>query len=279
VKKLGEFVLFSSLFIAACAVALCIQTNLLLHLPLNSYSFYCFVFGATLVQYNLHYLVKTTAIKDSQRLQWSSRNKTIHNMLTLAGLGLILFSFFSFRLQHFIILGIMGSIAFLYSFPLLPFRKKRIKDYGFLKITTLALLWTLITVWFPVNRFGFDQTIFIFIFFKRLIFMFILCLLFDMRDIEVDSHENITTLPVFLGKARCYLLTYCLIVLFVVLCLCQFYYLPEKNILLAMLASAGATFVAVELTKKINSDFFYLAGIDGMMLLQAALVYVVSLKF
>ena len=167
-KKLGEFVLFSSIFIAICAVSLCIETNLLLHLPLNTFSFYCFVFGATLVQYNLHYLVKTTAVENSQRLAWSSKNKIIHRVLLCAGVALILFSFLSFRLHHFIILAILATVAFLYSFPVIPFfKKKRIKDYGFLKIITLALLWTLVTVWFPVNNFLFEKNIFVFVFFKR----------------------------------------------------------------------------------------------------------------
>jgi 4-hydroxybenzoate polyprenyltransferase len=280
VKKLGEFVLFSSIFIAICAVSLCIETNLLLHLPLNTFSFYCFVFGATLVQYNLHYLVKTTAVENSQRLAWSSKNKTSHKVLLFTGVALILFSFFSFRLHHFIILAILATVAFLYSFPVIPFfKKKRIKDYGFLKIITLALLWTLVTVWFPVNNFHFEKNIFVFVFFKRFVFMFLLCLLFDIRDIEIDRQENITTLAVFLGKRRSYFLVYNFLILFVTLSFFQFFYFDDKGVLIAMLLSAAATFFTVELTKKINSDFVYLFGIDGMMLLQAILVYLLSLKF
>jgi uncharacterized membrane protein len=141
VKKLAEFVLFGSIFIGLCVVALCIETNLLLHVPLNTCSFYCFVFGATLVQYNLHYLFKTTAVNNSQRLAWSFKNKTIHKVLLSTGITLILFSFVSFRLHHFIILAVLALIAFLYSFPVIPFgKRKRIKDYGFLKIITLALM-------------------------------------------------------------------------------------------------------------------------------------------
>jgi len=49
--------------------------------------------------------------------------------------------------------------------------------------------------------------------------------------------------------------------------------------LIAMLLSGMTTFFIIEVTKKINSDFIYLAGIDGMMLLQAFLVYLVGLKF
>ena len=278
-KKLGEFVLFSSIFIAICAVSLCIETNLLLRLPLNTFSFYCFVFGATLVQYNLHYLVKTTAVENSQRLAWSSKNKIIHRVLLFAGVALILFSFLSFRLHHFIILAILATVAFLYSFPVIPFlKKKRIKDYGFLKIITLALLWTLVTVWFPVNNFLFEKNIFVFVFFKRFVFMFMLCLLFDIRDIEIDRKENITTLAVFLGKKKSYLLAYNFLIFFVILSFFQFFYFDDKSVLIAMLLSAAATFFTVELTKKINSDFVYLLGIDGMMLLQAILVYLLSLK-
>jgi hypothetical protein len=45
-----------------------------------------------------------------------------------------------------------------------------------------------------------------------------------------------------------------------------------------MLLSALITFYTAELSKKTNSDFVYLAGIDGMMLLQASLVYLLGLK-
>lgn len=279
-KKLVEFILFSSIFIAGCAVALCIETNLLLHLPLNIISFYCFVFGATLAQYNLHYLVKTSAVKNSRRLAWSLKNKNLHKILFAIGIGLILFSFLSFRLHHFIILGILGVIAFLYSLPIIPFgKKRRIKDYGFVKILTLALLWTLVTVWFPVVNYSFERNIFVFVFFKRFVFMFVLCLLFDIRDIEVDRKENIKTIPVLLGKKRSYYLAYITLAVFVFLSVIQFYFFGNEGVLIAMLISALLTFFTIEITKKTNSDFIYLAGIDGMMLLQAMLVYLIGLKF
>lgn len=279
-KKIAEFILFSSVFIAACAVALCIETNLLLHLPLNTISFYCFVFGATLAQYNLHYLVKTSAVNNSQRLAWSLKNKNLHRVLFAAGIILILFSFLSFHLHHFIILGILGIIAFLYSFPLIPIgNKKRIKDYGFLKIITLALLWTFVTVWFPVVNVSFEKNIFLFVFLKRFVFMFVLCLLFDIRDIEIDREENIRTVAVILGKKKSYNLAYISLVIFIILSVLQFFYFDDKGVFLAMLLSAIATFFTIAVSKKANSDFIYLAGIDGMMLLQASLVYLVGLKF
>jgi len=108
--------------------------------------------------------------------------------------------------------------------------------------------------------------------------MFILCLLFDIRDIEIDDKENIKTLAVMLGKKKSYALSYYLLVLFVGLSVIQFFFYPQMVFLLAMLVSSVITWVIIELTKKTNSDFIYLAGVDGMMLAQAVLVYLFSLN-
>jgi 4-hydroxybenzoate polyprenyltransferase len=278
IKKFVDFLLFTSIFVAGCAIAFCLETSIMLNVPFNNFGFYAFVFGATIVQYNLHYIVKKVAVKDSARLAWSQRNKNIHLVLLIAGCILIIYSLFGFHLVHFIILFILGCISFLYSFPFIPFaQKKRIKDYGFLKIITLSLLWTLVTVWFPVSGHQYDAGLFVFIFMKRLVFMFILCLLFDMRDIEVDRSENIRTLAVALGRKRSYILSYIVLLVFVLLAVAQYIYLPQIQFLIPMLISAVATLATIEMTKKINSDYVYLAGIDGMMLLQPILIYLFTL--
>lgn len=255
------------------------ETNILLGLPLNNFSFYCFVFGATLLQYNLHYVSKTVAVKDSLRFDWSQRNKGIHFILLVVGFLLIVFSLFSFKLQHFFVLLILGAIAFLYSFPILPFgRKKRIKEYGILKIITLALLWTLVSVWFPANTMFYDPVLFTFVFVKRFVFMLILCLIFDVRDYEIDLEKNIRTFPIILGIKSAYSFAYLLLILLALLSLFQFWYLKQNGFLIAMVISILATAFAIQLTKKNNSDIVYLAGIDGMMLLQAALIFLFGLN-
>lgn len=257
---------------------MCMETNILLHLPLNHLSFYLFVFGATLVQYNLHYFFKTTAVTNSKRLAWSLNNQDVHKFLIACGLILIVYSLFSFQLRHFIILLILGALAFLYSFPFLPFtNRKRIKDFGLFKIITLALLWTLVTVWFPADQTNLSGLSFQLIFIRRFIFIFILCLLFDIRDTEIDRKQNIATLAVKIGIKRSYILCYLLLLLFAVLSVIQFIYLPDWVELSAMMLSAAATIATIEFSKKNNSDVVYLACIDGMMLIQAVLVIFASL--
>jgi len=257
---------------------MCVETNLLLHLPLNNIGFYSFVFGATLVQYNLHYLAKKSALPDSMRFQWSKKNRVTHQALACTGLILIIAGLFTFQLRHFIFLLLLGVITLSYSQPVMPFAtKKRLKDFGILKIITITLLWTLVTVWFPVSQAYYTDVSFLLIFLRRFIFIFVLCLVFDIRDTEIDSRENRRTIPVVTGIKKAYIVCYILLVVFVLLSLIQFVKIPDIGQVNAMLISAAATFAMIEYTKKNKSDIAYLAGIDGMMLLQALLVIIGSI--
>lgn len=269
-----QVILFCSIFIACCAVGLCIETNLLLGIPLNPFSFYLFVFGATLLQYNLHYLVKKKANFQSERFAWSQQNQHLHKIFAAIGGVCIIISLFSFHLQHFLVMGILGLLASLYSFPLLPFKKKRLKDFGLMKILILTLEWTLVTVWFPLAELNAHSTIFWLVFIRRFVFMFILCLVFDIRDTEGDAEETIGTIPVTIGLQKSYLLADALLVVFVLLSMVHFYFNNNLLQLNAMLLSALATKLMILFSKKNNNDYVYLAGIDGMMLLQALIVMV-----
>ena len=278
-KRFIDVILFGSIFISLCAVALCIETNLLLHLPLNNFSFYLFVFGATLLQYNLHYLFKKTAVNNSGRLRWSRNNKILHIIFIVTGAIIVVVTMFNFTLRHIIIISVLGIITMLYSFPFFPFIKKRIKDFGLLKILTLAFLWTIITVWFPLGEEFFFRIDFQLIFFRRFIFIFTICLLFDIRDIVIDRKKNISTFAVILGLQKSYLLCNILLFSFTILSFIQFFIVNDLIQLIVMVSSAIVTFVIIGISKKNNSDYIYLGAIDGMMFLQALLVIIGSTYF
>lgn len=269
-----QVILFCSLFIALCAVGLCMETHTLIGIPFNNFSFYCFVFGATLLQYNLHYLVKKKAHIHSERFDWSQQHQLLHKVFAALGALCITISLFSFHLQHFIVMAVLCVLASLYSFPLLPFKKKRLKDFGLMKILLLSLEWALVTVWFPLAEQGVHSAIFWLIFIRRFVFMFVLCLAFDIRDMEGDTQENIGTIPVAIGIKKSYILADILLVLFVLLSAVHLYINQDLIQFNALLLSALATRYIIQLTKKNNSDYLYLLGVDGMMLLQALLVMI-----
>ncbi len=249
------------------------ETSMLLGTPGNSFAFYLVVFCATLGQYNIHYFIKRKANPDSGRFLWSVTHRRIHLALNgIGALGLIL-GLTRLQLSHFLVLGIGAAITLLYSFPLLPFPgKRRLKDFGLLKIAVLSYVWTLITVWFPAVALPRITPSFMLVFADRFLFMFALCLAFDIRDKPTDAREGIHTLPVMLGVKACYQIIRLALVLFVAVAILQFTVTGRFLELNAMILSALTTYFMVEYSRTRTSDLVYLAGIDGMMMLQALLV-------
>lgn len=271
-RKLADFILFSAVFIGCCAVALCWETNRLLGLPPSHWSLYLFVFGATLLQYNLHYRFKSLQPIAAERQQWSVRNRKTQWVMMLVGGLMVAISLAWLSPRHFFILFILALLASLYSFPLLPFKRKRLKEYGLLKIFLLTLEWTLVTVWFPADQEGIDPTSYGLVFVRRFIFMLVLCLMFDLRDRIPDAQQGIRTLPVRLNINGTYLLANLLLLLFVALSAVEWFRTGNFAFFHALLLSALLTWWVIQRTKTSNSDYVYLAGIDGMMLVQAILV-------
>lgn len=271
--------IYGAIFISLCTVGLCMETSLLLGLPLNSFYFYLLVFSATLGQYNLHYYIKRDANPDSDRFFWSLQHRKVHLVLNLLGAAGLITGLFHLNPGNFMVLAIIAVITILYSLPILPFKKKkRLKDFGLLKILILSYVWALITVWFPVVSLTRITHDFQLIFLQRFVFMFALCLAFDIRDVLSDGKNGIHTLPVSLGIKKSYLIINGSLVLFLVLSILHFRASHQFMQLNAMILSALATYFIIEYAKNKNSDMLYLACVDGMMLLQAILVAVGSLR-
>lgn len=272
-KAVFQTFIYGAIFISLCTVGLCMETSFLLNLPLNSFYFYLLVFSATLGQYNIHYYIKHDANPNSDRFFWSIQNRDIHLILNIiGGIGVII-GLFHLNSKNLMVLGIVAVITILYSFPLLPFKnKKRLKDFGLLKILTITYVWTLITVWFPMVALTRITPDFQLVFMQRFAFMFVLCLAFDVRDMTSDSKKGIRTLPVALGTRWSYIIMYAGLVIFLILSILHFRHTHQFMQLNGMIISALATFFMIEHAKKNNSDMFYLSGLDGMMLLQPLLV-------
>lgn len=256
---------------------MCVQTSILMHLPLNQPLFYCFVFGATLFQYNLPYVINLNRQNNSLRLL-SISSTSIHHWLAGIAAILMLVSVFSLTFLQIVLFAVMGILTVLYSFNLVPFTAgKRLKDYGTVKIFTLTLLWVVITVVLPVINKPISAGLLFFLCGLRLLFLWILCLLFDVRDIAVDEKAGIKTLPVLMGKNKtrsvCYLLNSIFLILAVIFCLQN----QTLVILNAYIICGAATFFIIKLTKTNNSPIFYLACVDGLMLLQATLIIIGSI--
>lgn len=275
INKIANWILYTSLFAAACAVSLCMATERLLidTIPAIISPLHSLVLGSTLFVYNAHYLFKKSDEVISDRYAWSQHYKIWHYLFLFLGGALCAVSLFFLSWKILVACIVLGLLSFAYSLPMLPFKdKRRIKDFGWVKILVLTGVWTIVTSILPMLYWEKEMADFPFEILIRFVFMFTLCVAFDIRDMQTDIEAGIVTLPNLIGLKSSYRLMDLTILLFVVLSIIQYTRYPSPVRLSGEIITAVITKLAIEFTKKYPSDKAYLGLIDGMMLLYALLV-------
>ncbi|MFI5196828.1 MAG: hypothetical protein ACHQD8_07040 [Chitinophagales bacterium] len=267
-----DFFLYTSLFTACCATGLCMATERLITgvvSPLVS-SLHILVFGSTILVYNMPRI----AGKPHGRLRTMKYRKW-HFVLFFIGSILTVTALCLMPLQMIISGSVLGVLSLAYFLPILPFKnKKRLRDFGWLKITVLAGVWTIATSVLPILYWQKNIDHYPFEILVRLLFIFTLCVIFDIRDMQTDQKNNINTLPQKVGIKNSYRLINSTLTLFVVLSIIQYFRFHEMERLVSALLTAVITRVVITYLQKRPSDRAYLVLADGVMLLYAVLVLI-----
>ena len=267
-KRFLDFILFTSLFIASCAVMMVYHAAKELHLETIQTSFYYFVFFATLTTYNFHWYFTKTSIFDNHRIEWSLRNQTIHLVIFILGL-LLSISQLIVLSKFFLSISISVILAFLYTAPKLPtklFQNLRIITSG--KTLYLSLTWVYVTTILPlvVGQESIHEINIYFILY-RFFYIYPICILFDYRDRESDQTQGINTFLNYFNERAVnavFFFSNVLCIFFTTLYLLKtpFYlkdislYIPSITLLLIFRSS-----------KNWKSDYFYYFFLDGLMAL------------
>jgi 4-hydroxybenzoate polyprenyltransferase len=274
VKPLIRFIdllLYTSVFAALCATALCMATERLISntTPMVVNSLHLLVLGSTLAVYNTPRIAKMLSRKQAGKREY-------HNWyifffcvgIIIAGTGL-----YRQTTTMLIACCMLGIVAFSYFLPVLPFKnRKRLRDFGGIKIIVLTGVWTVATSILPIlywqkNIADYPLEITI-----RFVLVFILCVLFDLRDMQPDLKSSIYTIPNKVGIENSYRLIYATLVLFVILSVLQYFRHPVSGRLVSAAITAAATWLVTQYVKKQPGDRVYLLLVDGVMLLYALLV-------
>lgn len=268
-----DWVLFTSLFAAACAVGLCMATEklLLTETPDVNTPLHHLLFGSTLLVYNAHFLMH---IKTDVAAKGYIRSfRFWHWLFIIVGLLQLLFAIIF--LPNIIIqwCGLLGVLAFMYSFPALPFLKKhRIKDYGWFKIIILVTVWTVATCILPILYHHYSVSHYPFEVLIRVFLLLALCVLFDVRDMQSDAMVHIKTIPNTIGASKSFMLVNISLGCFLFCSIIQFMRYPFTARLLAEITVAVVAWVVVKYVQKNPVDRVYLGLVDGVMMVYAVLV-------
>ncbi len=216
-KQLLNFYINSSIHVALSVFSLSWITLIEYEILFDNNVLF-FVFFATITGYNF---VKYFGIAKFHHRRLASRLKAIQ---ICSFLSFLLLCFFALQLEQttlFYIAG-FGVITFLYAVPFLPKRffldkQQNLRSIGGLKIYLIALVWSGVTVFLPIinNDFYINWDV-ILTGIQRYVFIIVLMLPFEIRDLQYDSLK-LSTIPQKIGVKPTKIIGVLLLVVFLFL--------------------------------------------------------------
>lgn len=271
--KFTNFLLYSNIYIAFCAVAMTAQTLYIYDINIKtSPALLGLVFFSTLVIYALHRLVSLSKIDKSLEVERFNVIGTYKQHIQIyAGLGIlgggVCFFYLNRPTQYALLLPALLSLG--YVIPFMGNKKLRLRDVHFVKIFLIAIVWSYVTVLLPFLEceitIGFRE---LGILLERVLFIFVITLPFDLRDWEIDQRNQVRTIPATIGVKNTLRLAFITLVIWVLLV----FKIYNLSIALALLISGISTGILVYYSPKQKHDYYFTALMDGTMILQYVLV-------
>jgi 4-hydroxybenzoate polyprenyltransferase len=271
-KKIFDFFVFTSLFIALCAVLMVYQASLLFALSFPP-SLYVFVFFGSVCSYNFHWFLTPPGVAaGSYKLRWNLSNRSLHLFLFLfGGLGAAVCCFL--LVEHWVWLGLTAFFTFLYSAPMIPHPwTVWLRRIAIGKTIYLAAAWTHVTAFLPlVIEAKTLEPPHLWYIANRFFFIYAICIVFDRRDVESDRRAGIKSLITHFsdkGVDRLFWVS-SLVAIGTGIALVQ--WLPWWQVL-ALLLPAFIVCWLYNPSKQSQSDYLYYFLLDGLMALSAPML-------
>src|ERR1700753_835736 len=215
VKSLFDFLLFSNVFMALCAVAQGLVTFQLIGAK-PAYTVIALLFTATLGIYNFCILIAKPANPESSQfvyVRWFYAHYRFMVTITIVSILSLIPLFFLISTESRLLLIFLAIISFGYGLPLFTVgdQKFGLRNIPGLKPFLITLVWTMSTVLLPILEAQdlhrttismHDTTLLIA---KRFLFIGALTIPFDIRDLFEDRKHGLKTIPVLLGEKGAYL--------------------------------------------------------------------------
>lgn len=225
-KSIFDFYLKSSVHVALAVTAFTAITMFNLRLAVDTNLLF-FVFFSTITGYNI---TKYSGSHGSgENPQPLSKSILIFSLICLLPLSYFVLTQ---PLSVIILSGLMGLITVSYSWPVL-WKRSNLRDITSLKIFVIAFVWATVTVVLPlVSKHTFlDRNVFI-EYGQRFVFVLVLTLPFDIRDVRFDTFQ-LGTIPQIIGIKRSRVLGVFLLSLVVLLEFLKTPFLFDQALILA----------------------------------------------
>jgi 4-hydroxybenzoate polyprenyltransferase len=282
-----DFLLFSNLFIAICAVAQGLVTYHLLHAKPDKYILAIIFFG-TIGIYNFSMLLSKPKNPENSpfiRVRWIfAHHRLIISITLIAMLCLIPLGLLYLSIEAKLLMIFTAVISLSYNIPFLTLNNQKIglRNIPGIKLFLIALVWSVSCVLLPVVELEHNYQISIstadtlLLVAKRFLFIAAITIPFDIRDLFQDKLYALKTIPVMLGEKKAYIFCQVLLAGYLVLLLLfrQAGMIDIVALTLTLLLTGWLIFKAN--IKK--NEYYYFFYLDGTMLLQYLVLVLVSLR-
>lgn len=280
VRQTLDFLLFSNVFIALCAVAQGLVTYHLLDAKPEKYVL-GLLFCSTLALYNFSILLSKPAKPEKspfRRVRWIFSHYRLTITLTIISVFSILPLIFFLNTSSKILMVFLGIISVAYSLPIFSIQDKRfgLRNIPGVKLFLISMVWALSCVLLPIleleNNINaattFNDTILLLT--KRFLFIAAITVPFDIRDLFQDRKWDLKTIPVLVGEKKS-------------LIICQGLLLAYLVLLFLFTNKIDGNFFALTLTiilsgwlifrsKWEKNEYYYFLFLDGTMILQYLMI-------
>lgn len=212
-----KLLFFGNYFYGICAIALSVEATLQQQIELNPVAYYVMVFSLTVFYYTRAYITDSSGYPSDERNEWYIQHKKLiywsQNTLLLIAIvsGVQLINAEWNKLQHIqlneITLLLLFPLTALLYYGILP--RFNLRNFGALKPFVIGFCWAGIVTWYPYifnaieNELPCELDLINYLLFlKNLMFISVLCIMFDIKDYATDAENQLNTFVVRSGLKR-----------------------------------------------------------------------------
>lgn len=286
---MSRFFFFGNFFYGVCAVALALEATLQQMLDLLSWKFYWGVFIAVIVYYTQAYLKDQSGIHHERNRWYTHHYKFLQKLqvvyllilITLIAVYAMEFNISSRNqtpLFYLLLFTVPFMAIFYHGVGEMLFRKYSLRSIGWLKPFVIGFTWSGLVTLYPVMFSAIEKGIvfelswlYAFLFIKNMMFISVLCIMFDVKDYIDDYNQKLKTFVTSFGLRKTIVFIISPLVIMgwasflVVASIREF---SMMKIVINTIPFVALYVVARSLFKRKNI-MYYLTIIDGLMLLKA----------
>ncbi|WP_306549833.1 UbiA family prenyltransferase [Daejeonella sp.] len=279
-----DFLLYSNIFIALCAVSQGLVTYWLIQAKPEPYVL-GLLFCSTLALYNFSVLLSKPERPENsrfQRVRWIfSHYRLMITLTIISAIAIIPLSFFLNTSSKILLIG-LGLLSISYNLPIFLIETKRfsLRNIPGVKLFIIAMVWAASCVLLPIltieatNSATITLNETILLFSMHFFFIAAIAVSFDIRDIFQDKSNELKTLPVIFGEKNSLLICQVLLATYLLL-LFNFTEEIDGNFCALSLTIFISGWLILKSKWKKN-EYYYFLFLDGTMILQLIMLLIFS---